>query len=108
MKEITRLQQLAGILTEIKVNNPNILNKVIEDFAYIREIDGNEFIEFNQDKLDNILEEYYNIFKIKEDDIDTISNLFYEYFYDYYDYDDLEEWKNPTLKQILEIINQIK
>lgn len=96
------------LLSEIKINNPNKLDQVIEDFAYEREIQGAEFMEFDQDKLYDLIEKYPNYFKIGNTQIDDIVQLFNDYFYDYFDYDDLDEWRNPTLRKILEVINKIK
>ena len=49
--EIERLQQLAGILTEIKVNNPNITSEDL--YSFWKYIDGREYIE--GDEANNLI-----------------------------------------------------
>jgi len=63
MKEITRLQQLAGILTEIKVNNPILYaNRIV--ISKDNTVDGLEGYE-------NFIEDYGNI-------IDFITPIIYK------------------------------
>ena len=83
MNEIKRLQQLAGILTEIKVNNPNRLRAIERE-------DGNFNLYIGEKIYEGIPEDdvpegqgTYSINNITEEDVDYIySKIDDEYYLD--------------------------
>lgn len=102
LNEIKRLQQLAGIITEIKVNNPAELNQIIEDFAYEDNVNNEDTWDYDGDKLFDIVEKYPSYFGISFDDVGDFVDVFRMRFHNYVEYDDLEEWRNPTLRKLIE------
>ena len=83
MNEIKRMQQLAGIITEIKVNNPNVSEDDIVSLydkidEYIQshwnydeepeDVDDPEILNLDKE-LDNIMDEYDKRFETGYNDI---------------------------------------
>jgi len=106
LNEIKRLQQLAGIITEIKVNNPNELDQVIEDFAYEDNVNNEDTWDYDGDKLFDIVEKYPSYFGINFNDAGDFIDEFRSQFHSYVDYDDFELWKNPTLRQLINFVKK--
>lgn len=79
MNEIKRLQQLAGIITEIKVNNPNIKDKDIISLYYLiynklEEISNGNFTPKDQEFISIISKYKPNFTDPEEENIYEIIN----------------------------------
>ncbi len=93
-EEVDRMQELAGIHSEIKVNNPNRLplykDAAIEEFEKLKAEDSDlEGGEGNDDFYDNLISKITN--SESEDDINTI--IFHDFFFDD-DTQGMEDFKN--------------
>ncbi len=104
MDEIKRLQQLAGILTEIKVNNPNEKRLSREEFEDLREKVEEEFLNYEENISAEEEDDYWSYMdKVKESD--TIKELedalLWLYSGDQVNVDE-------TINNIIEDLNEIK
>lgn len=113
--EIQRLQQLAGIITEVKVFDPVLNKKTLPNLIQLKKDNGVEFVDINPEIIYNLVEENPGLFGIRGDKSSVfrfVKNLS-EKIYDTWEYDDYEKYKNITVGQLIDFIksndiNEIK
>jgi len=108
MEEIKRLQQLAGIITEVKVNNPLTKGLSMEEFYELRLGVEEEFENYRENIGENEIEDFNNYLD-KVENTDTIQDLddALEWLYSG-DKSQVEETKDHILKGLQEDVSKFK
>ena len=108
INEVARMQQLAGIITEIKINKPSDLDKTIENFTELHnDEDGNiDTWDIDCDVFWDVILKYPTYFPSfdNDDDIASFIDNFREKIHNITNFDDHNEWINPSLRKILGIV----